>query len=365
MMQQNKILGWDIGGAHLKAAVLDQTGMVLGVYQAPCPLWKGLEQLRIATLAILKQVGDDDYRHVLTMTGELVDLFDDRYTGVKQIILTILELLPQDACLFYAGSAGFLKAEQVDETNYLAIASANWLASASFVAQTLGSGLFVDIGSTTTDILLLQNGQVQAQGYPDYQRLISQELIYTGIVRTSVMALAQTAVDQGQVIGLMAEYFATMADVYRVTEELSEQHDQTETADGAEKSILASARRLSRMIGSDFEPEELPRWRVFADHIRAQQVQKLQLACEYRLKSDSDSKIDYFIGAGIGRFLVKELAENLGYRYLDFADLFEGESNLLQQELETTGYSVAECAPAVAVAYLSGALFPNDVKILK
>ena len=72
-----------------------------------------------------------------------------------------------------------------------------------------------------------------------------------------------------------------------------------------------------------------------------------------------------FIGAGIGRFLVKELAENLGYRYLDFADLFERESNLLQQELETTGYSVADCAPAVAVAYLSGALFPNDVKILK
>jgi len=126
----------------------------------------------------------------------------------------------------------------------------------------VGNGLFVDIGSTTTDILLLNDGKVLAQGYTDYQRLVSRELIYTGIVRTAVMAVAQTAQDQGQEIGIMAEYFATMADVYRVTGELNELHDQAETADGAEKTITASARRLSRMIGCDFFPEELPRWQL-------------------------------------------------------------------------------------------------------
>jgi uncharacterized hydantoinase/oxoprolinase family protein len=58
-------------------------------------------------------------------------------------------------------------------------------------AQKIGDGLFVDIGSTTSDVLLLNNGQVL--GYTDYQRLISQGL-FTGIVRTAVMAVAQTAV---------------------------------------------------------------------------------------------------------------------------------------------------------------------------
>ena len=58
-----------------------------------------------------------------------------------------------------------------------------------------------------------------AEGYTDYQRLISQEMVYTGIVRTAVMAVAQSAQDDGKEVGLMAEYFATMADVYRLTGE--------------------------------------------------------------------------------------------------------------------------------------------------
>ena len=136
--------------------------------------------------------------HAITMTGELVDLFEHREDGVKQIIHTMTTLLPQRRCLLFAGMEGFLKSEQVEARHYQAIASANWLASASFAAQKVGSGLFVDIGSTTTDILLLNDGKVLAQGYTDYQRLVSQELIYTGIVRTAVMAVAQTALDQGQ-----------------------------------------------------------------------------------------------------------------------------------------------------------------------
>ena len=35
------IVGWDIGGAHLKAALLNNKGEVLGVFQEPCPLWQG------------------------------------------------------------------------------------------------------------------------------------------------------------------------------------------------------------------------------------------------------------------------------------------------------------------------------------
>ena len=44
------------------------------------------------------------------------------------------------------------------------------------------------------------------KGYSDYERLISQELIYTGIVRTPVMAIADCIEDQGREVGLMAEY---------------------------------------------------------------------------------------------------------------------------------------------------------------
>ncbi len=345
-MNQTNIIGWDIGGAHVKAALINSAGEIIAVYQQPCPLWKGLDQLCSAVTRILHEASGQHDHHAVTMTGELVDLFEHRDDGVKQIIDTMTALLPQSRCLLFAGTEGFLESDRVEARHYQAIASANWLASASFAAQKVGSGLFVDIGSTTTDILLLKDGNALAQGYTDYQRLISQELVYTGIVRTAVMAVAQTACDQGQVCGLMAEYFATMADVYRVTGELNEHHDQCDTADGAEKTIIASARRLSRMIGSDFFPEELPRWQQFAENIRAQQLQKIQQACDYRLQNISFPNDSPMIGAGVGRFLVKQLARLSGYPYLDFSDLFS-------ESINQSGITAADCAPAVAVACLA------------
>ncbi|MCX7099749.1 MAG: H4MPT-linked C1 transfer pathway protein [Methylococcales bacterium] len=343
-------IGWDIGGAHLKAAVINPQGKLIGVYQQPCPLWKGLDQLQLALKRILLEIApSDNDRHAYTMTGELVDLFEHREQGVQQIINTMALLLPPQFCLVFAGLAGFVQAEQVEARHYPGIASANWLASAAFAAERLGHGLFVDIGSTTTDILLLNDGKVQAQGHTDYGRLVSKELVYTGIIRTAVMAVAQTATDQGQEIGIMAEYFATMADVYRLTGELNEAHDQTETADGAEKSLSASARRLSRMLGSDFLPEELPRWRLFAENIRGQQLQTIERACLHRLNNAHTAASTPFIGAGVGRFLVREIARNLGYPYRDFADLVPGNS-------DQSGLDAADCAPAVAVACLAMAL---------
>lgn len=342
---QTNIVGWDIGGAHVKAAVITACE-IIAVYQQPCPLWKGLDQLQHAVNAIMLELAGTNWHHAITMTGELVDLFDNRGHGVKQIIQTMTELLPDSEILIFAGQQGFLKPSEVDAKHYTSIASANWLVSASFVAQKVGTGLFVDCGSTTTDILLLKNGQVLAEGYTDYQRLLSEELIYTGIIRTAVMAVTQTALDQGKKIGLMAEYFATTADVYRVTDELNDIHDQTDTADGAPKTVLASARRLSRMIGCDFYPDELPRWQQFAENIRAQQIQQIQRGCEDRLAKHEIPQNSPLIGAGVGRFLVRQISLNLGRPYLDFADLFPMASI-------GSGMTTADCAPAAAIAYLA------------
>jgi probable H4MPT-linked C1 transfer pathway protein len=343
---QFNIVGWDIGGAHVKAAVINKAGEIINIVQKPCPLWKGIDQLHHAVNNIMQDLSGASHLHAITMTGELVDLFVNRADGVKQIIDTVNGLLPGRPCLIFAGYEGFLISEGVEARHYEAIASANWLASALFAAQKVESGVFIDIGSTTTDILILKDGRVLAEGYTDYQRLISQELIYTGIVRTAVMAVAQTAQDQGKKIGLMAEYFATMADIYRVTGELNELHDQTETADGAEKTVIASARRLSRMIGCDFMIDELPRWQQFAGNIRSQQLQKIQRGCEAQLSRHRLSKNSPIIGAGIGRFLVRQLALDLGYFYLDFADLFP-------EAQAYSGMTTADCAPAVAIACLA------------
>ena len=305
---QKHIIGWDIGGAHVKAALLDETGQVLQVIQQPCPLWKGLFHLQSAIDAVSKTMGKPDVRHAVTMTGELVDCFDSREQGVEAIIRTLKSKVSSTDILIFAGIRGFLKADDVTRADTMDIASANWIASVQFAAKRQTRALFVDIGSTTTDILLIEDHTLKAEGHNDYERLVSGELLYTGIIRTAVMAVAQRAIFNGKEMGLMAEYFATMADVYRLTGDLCEVHDQSDAADGGEKTPRASARRLSRLTGYDFSESDWPLWQAFAQELKCQQKQMIYLACLKQMQRSSQPYSLRLVGAGVGRFLVKELA---------------------------------------------------------
>jgi (4-(4-[2-(gamma-L-glutamylamino)ethyl]phenoxymethyl)furan-2-yl)methanamine synthase len=342
---QQAIIGWDIGGAHLKAALADKEGSLMALRLESCELWKGLDRLEQAVRRILQSLPEQSYVHAVTMTGEMADLFSSRDAGVRKILATIQSLLPEQTILVYAGKQGFIPAETIQPAHYSAVASANWLASAGWAAQKLNNGLFVDIGSTTTDILLLKDGAVCPQGYTDYDRLISRTLVYTGIIRTPVMAIAQSAIDSGRDVGLMAEYFATMADVYRVTGELDERHDLCEAADGGAKSIACSARRLARMIGCDYSGEEINRWQNFAEDLKNRQLALIRSACERQCQNVSNAHHP-LIGAGVGRFLVRQLAARMQRPYIDFSDLFRTSD-------AEAALAPADCAPAAAVACLA------------
>ncbi|MCK5869549.1 H4MPT-linked C1 transfer pathway protein [Methylococcaceae bacterium CS1] len=341
-----KMIGWDIGGAHLKAALLNAKGDICAVYQEPCSLWQGLDKLENALANVLEKLPSKQVQHVITMSGELVDLFSDRAQGVTEIIAVSQRVLAQQTILVYAGRLGMIPASEITSEYIDDIASANWLASTIYAAQKLEQGLLVDVGSTTTDLLLLQNNQPDILGYTDFQRLGSGELVYTGIIRTAVMAVAQSVQFSAIQVGVMSEYFATMSDVYRLTHELNEQHDQCDTADGHAKTEPASARRLARMIGCDVADYSSEQWRQLAYAVREQQLCRIQAACERQLMRVHDSKKNLIIGAGVGRFLIKDIASRLGIEYRDFDTLF----NTAAQENEM---HIADCAPAVAVAYLA------------
>ena len=338
------IIGWDVGGAHLKAACLSVSSESICVYQVACPLWQGLQTLEQAITEIQAQLPAEIIQHAVTMTGELVDLFANKAEGVAAIIETLEQCLSGVEIKIYAGKSGFIDSDKVTASDTEAIASANWHASAAYAAQFCQQGVFVDIGSTTTDILLIEHQQLNALGYTDFQRLQSSELIYTGLVRTAVMAVAQTVEFLGTEIGVMSEYFATMADVYRLTVELKPEHDQTETADGAEKNMMDSARRLARMVGCDVEDFSLSDWQSLAISFRKQQLKRIEAGCQRQLSRLKKQDQIVLIGAGVGRFLVKDIAQNLGCDYQDFGTFFPSGLEESRQ--------IADCAPAVAVASL-------------
>jgi len=335
------IIGWDIGGAHLKAVRLRPDGHVMAVVQLPCPLWRGLEHLELAVVEAMETLGHAG-QHAITMTGELADIFPNRYEGVIRIVETMRRRLPGTALQVFSGVRGFVAAEEVSR-HATEIASANWLASAQFAAGKIGNGVLVDMGSTTTDIVLLQNGSAQPQAFTDAGRLTTEELVYTGAVRTPLMAVAQRAPVHGLWQRLAAEHFATMSDVYRLTGQLDAAHDMADTADGAGKTTEESARRLARMVGRDWEDADMETWVGLAQFFAQAQLQDLRPAVE-RILSRADYAAMPLIGAGAGRFVVRELARQMQRTYVDFGDLVEGWAEMKDWS--------AVCAPAYSVAWL-------------
>jgi len=347
-----KLIGWDVGGAHLKAAAVDGAGNVLALAQEPSPLWLGLDRLHSALDRIFSRwTPDAGCLHAVTMTGELADLFPNREQGVLALLEVMRDRCPAGSLRVFAGPKGFLPAAGVRGEDREAIASANWLASGYWAAARLGDGLFIDIGSTTTDLLPFRNFLPCHRGYTDRERMRYDELVYTGIVRTPLMALAAQAPFEGEWTGLMAEYFSTTADIYRLTGELPESADHLPAADGGAKTEADSRRRLARMFGCDAEAVPSEQWRRAARYLRGRQLDRLGQAVERQLSLGLLSDAAPFVGAGFGRFLARELAARLGHPYQDFSDTFCMIAS--QHELIQNPLTCADCAPAAATACLA------------
>jgi len=108
-----------------------------------------------------------------------------------------------------------------------------------------------------------------------------------------------------------------------------------------------SARRLARMIGRDLESAPLSAWRQCARHLAEVQLRKIRQACERVLSRGEVPERSPLVGAGVGRFLVKKLAVQLGRRYRDFDGLVDASRDVASW--------TSSCAPAVAVAVLAQA----------
>ena len=339
-------MGWDVGGAHLKRAGLDQAGQ-LHVAQEPCPLWLGTERLESALARIMAGQGRaPGCRHVVTMTGELADCFSGRKAGVATLARLMTQWLAPEPVAFFAGSRRLLTTPDQAAQCWEQVASANWLATAHWTARSLPDALLVDIGSTTTDLIVIQDGLIQTRGYSDAERMRYDELLYTGVVRTPLMALATRVPHDGEWLPVMAEQFATTADVYRLTGELPTLADQQPSADGGDKTLTGSARRLARMLGLEAESFSLAYWQTHARIWRERQLERLMASLMRQLSRGCLKPGTPLVGVGVGRFLVRECALRLCHPYRDIDEFFP-------PCYSAPACSAADCAPAAALACLA------------
>jgi probable H4MPT-linked C1 transfer pathway protein len=334
------VFGWDLGGANLKLARVEDR-RVMAVSQIPCPLVADRSKFDHALKEGIKLCGAGG-THAVTMTGELSDVFASRAEGVAYLV-ALMRKVTGEATLFYSLESGLIDADTALE-NWPAVASANWHASATLAARSVGTGLLVDVGTTTTDLIPLKDGAPAAHGLSDGERLTEGELIYGGVVRTPVIAVAQEAPFKGRMQGVAAERFATMADVYRLTGELPEDADPYPAADQRGKSMEESAGRLARMLGRDAGEADIIAWRALAHFFARRQLDITEANARALIAREGLGADAPIIGAGCGRFLARRMAEHFSHSYSDFADMVDCAPDAREM--------AARCAPSVAVALL-------------
>lgn len=342
-MSVQEIIGWDIGGAHVKAVKRARGGCIEDVVHAPCPLWRELAPFEALIGELCGRLGATACINAVTMTGELADIFANRAGGVAYLAGAMARQLAGADLRIYAGRRGWLEADAAGR-HAGDVASANWLASAQLAARAFDSGLLLDIGSTTTDVIAFAGGEVRFEGYSDAERLQSDELVYTGMVRTPVFAIADRLPYAGAMHALAAEVFATSGDVHVLASGLRIDGRFGPAADGGAYDPASCARRLARMIGRDAEPQDLQSWRRLAACIAREQRHAIGRAVERRLSGFAPGAAMGIVGAGIGRGVAQRVAMDLGLPYTDFAEALDVPAELRD--------AAADCAPAAALAFL-------------
>lgn len=322
-------IGLDIGGANIKLATRGDQ------FSYPFALWKHPE--RLADFLHRTVANSKSVLAAVTMTGELADGYPNRQSGVHKIVEATEQVFSH--VVYYQTTGKLVSAEEAC-AQWRLTAAANWHASASWFAQRwdLTSGFLIDIGSTTTDVVPIENRRPAGAAKTDLQRLAARQLVYTGIRRSPLCGIVKELELEGRTVSAANEFFATIEDAYVVLGKLPERNT-TDTADGRELTKDNSAQRIARMVCTDVAEigteaiESIARQTVMAQRNQIAEAIRKVLAEFAHLEKE-------FILCGEGEWLAGEILSEMGM-----------ERVRLLSEVASAG--VTECAAAVAVRELA------------
>jgi probable H4MPT-linked C1 transfer pathway protein len=277
----------------------------------PFPLWKQPEKLTGALIDLLLRFPEQGPIAV-TMTGELCDCFENRASGVKHILQAVQEAARDRPLYIWRHDAKWASVNHALEDPG-PVASANWLAAATFTGRYRreGQAWFFDLGSTTLDIIPLDKGVPVPRGRSDLERLKAGELAYLGVSRTPLCAIAgQLSINDSTPVTTAAEFFATIDDVYLTLGSVAEDPNDRNTADGRPRTKEHAQARLARMVCSSLDEIVEDEVNALADKIRLIHEDKLlkaiHTAHERHGRTDQEPWGGVIL-AGSGEWLLTEL----------------------------------------------------------
>ncbi len=312
------VLGYDIGGANTKAAfVRVKKGKLISAKVAVeyFPVWKQPEKLPNLLLILKERLGIDGLDGIgVTMTAELSDVYQTKREGVNHILgsaKNVFPILP----IYVLNTDAKLESLDTAKEEPLRVAAANWAATGWILSRCLKNCVAVDVGSTSTSIIPIVDGQIVARGKTDLDKLISGELVYTGSLRTNVAAIVQSIPIKKGVASVASELFALSGDVHILLGNITEKDYSTETADGRGKTKAESLARLARVVCADTEILTKQEILKMAQYVYDKQIQQVAegLTKVYSLiKSLTSNKVPVVV-TGFGKdFIARKAAETLG-----------------------------------------------------
>jgi probable H4MPT-linked C1 transfer pathway protein len=338
LTRDRTVVGWDIGGVNTKVACV-AGGRVLAVRGRPYEVQRAPGELVPLLRELAADVGADTCAdapaHGVTMTAELSQMFRTKREGVAFVLEAVTAAFPSSVVHVLAVDGCFLAVDQARQ-NPLAVAAANWAATAHAVARHHPDALLIDIGTTSTDIIPIVGGAVVSAGRTDPERLATGELVYTGAVRTPTEAISSHVPLGSAMAGASAEGFALAGDVHVWRGSLVPADYTSPTPDGRPATREFAGERLARVVCADREMLDDAGVSSIADALAAAQVERIASAIRRALGRHPSLRTA--VVTGLGAFLAEAAAHVAGLQVVPLA-----------AEL---GNAAARCAPAACVALL-------------
>jgi probable H4MPT-linked C1 transfer pathway protein len=304
------IIGWDVGGANIKAALVERSERAGPVVEQPFALWRDPQRLPDVLIETADRLGGAPTM-AATMTAELADCFATKREGVRFVLDALGHAFPGVDVRIY-GLDGTFRSIEAARERPLRVAAANWMATATLAARTFRDAMFIDVGSTTTDIIPLVGGRVETRGRTDPARLRSGELVYTGALRTPVCAVVRAVPLRGRRCRVAAEHFAVAADAHVWLGDLEERDYTCDTPDGRGRSRLETAARLARMVCADLDVLTSNDITIIAAAVARAQVQQIAAAIRQLQRRLGGRSPRDAIVVGRGAFLARRAAAAAG-----------------------------------------------------
>jgi probable H4MPT-linked C1 transfer pathway protein len=239
----------------------------------------------------------------ITMTAELSDAFRTKREGVAFVLDAAEDALGSPRVLTTAGELVALEAARARP---LDVAAANWMATALMVAKEHRDALLIDVGSTTADVVPIAGGRVAARGRTDLERLLAGELVYTGVLRTTLAAIAPRVPVAGDWCPVASEAFAISADVHLVLGRL-DAYD-CPTPDGRPATAEFARERIARLVCADAEQLGTDAIDAIAAFLYGEQLRQIEEAARRHALPPAAPVVAVGAGAAMGR----EVAARLG-----------------------------------------------------